>query len=119
MCVSEKENSISFTWASMVGGTHSYNELAYNGYMLDFMQDSMRDERGRSLVCVRAICVDGACAVSVVERGLSTMHLGCGCLAPAAADVARLWLRCAEHELMCWSCLDVPSPTFPVSVFVR
>ena len=57
------------------------------------------EKRGRSLACVRAICVDGACAVSVVERGLSTMHLGCGCLAPAAADVAYA-SGCSEHVLI-------------------
>ena len=32
--------------------------------------------------------MDGACAVCVVKRGVSTLHLCGGCLAPVAADVA-------------------------------
>ena len=37
-------------------GTHSYNELAYNGYMLDSMLDSMREERALTRVCPRDLC---------------------------------------------------------------
>ena len=74
---------------------HCYKVRAYPGMVTCWTICGMDESSQRSLVCVYAVLVDGACAVCVVRRDVA-LRMSCGC----SVSVAAGWAWYAAHLLV-------------------